>query len=76
MTKRKMLSTVNCVFDILGLASPVIISGKILYSQVCLKKLSWDEEVPDEIGELWKRWIKCLTRTLSVSIPRSPGGCS
>ena len=59
------------VCDIPGLASPVIISGKILYSHVCLKKLSWDEEVPDEIREPWKRWIKCLTRTPSVSIPSS-----
>ena len=31
-TKRKMLSTINCVFDILGLASSVIISGKTLNS--------------------------------------------
>ena len=71
ITKRKMLSTINGVFDVLGLASPVIISGKILYCQVCLKKLSWDEEVPDEIREPWKGWIRCLTRTPSVSIPRS-----
>lgn len=71
LTKRKMLSIINCVFDVLGLVSPVIITGKILYSQVCLQKLAWDEEVPREIGEQWQRWIKCLTKTPSVSMPRS-----
>ena len=38
LTKRKMLSTINCIFDLLGIVSPVVIVGKILYSQVCLKK--------------------------------------
>eukprot|EP00794_Sanderia_malayensis_P001857 gene1857-2095_t len=41
VTKRKMLSIINGVFDLLGIVSPVIITGKILYSRVCLKKLSW-----------------------------------
>ena len=27
--------------------------------------------MPDEIRDPWKGWIKCLTRTPSVSIPRS-----
>ena len=71
VTKRKMLSTINSVFDLLGLASPVIITGKILYSQVCLMKCQWDEEVPEEIGKLWKRWINCLEKAPSVSVPRS-----
>ena len=71
VTKRKMLSIINGVFDILGIVSPVIITGKILYSKVCLKKLSWDEEVPTEIADPWQKWIKNLARTPSVSIPRS-----
>ena len=38
---------------------------------MCLKKLSWDEELPSEIAEPWYKWIKCLAKTPSVSIPRS-----
>ena len=71
VTKRKMLSIINGVFDLLGFVSPVIITGKILYSKVCLKKISWDEELTSEIAEPWHKWIKCLARTPSVSIPRS-----
>eukprot|EP00794_Sanderia_malayensis_P010114 gene10114-11147_t len=71
VTKRKMLSIINGVFNLLGIVSPVIITGKILYSRVCLKKLSWDEELPSEIVEPWHKWIKCLAKTPTVSIPRS-----
>ena len=71
ITKRKMLSIINGVFDLLGIVSPVIITGKILYSKVCLMKLSWDENLPSEIAEPWHKWIKCLAKTPSVSIPRS-----
>jgi len=48
-TKRKMLSAINSVFDPLGLVSPVLITGKILYSIACLKQLPWDDAVPEEI---------------------------
>ena len=30
LTKRKMLSVINRIFDLLGIAAPVVISGKIL----------------------------------------------
>ncbi|KAK2557569.1 hypothetical protein P5673_020330 [Acropora cervicornis] len=33
MTKRKMLSTIHGIFDVLRIAAPVVIIGKILYSQ-------------------------------------------
>ena len=49
LTKRKMLSAINGAFDLLGIAAPVIITGKILYSEECLGKLKWDEEVLDDI---------------------------
>ena len=51
LTKRKMLS----VFNLLGLASAVIITAKLLYSQVCKEKLAWDGEIKREVAALWKR---------------------
>ena len=53
LTKRKMLSAINGVYDFLRLAAPVTIPGKILYSEVCLRKLRWDQVVPDEIQRSW-----------------------
>ena len=53
LTKRKRLSTVNGVYtyDLLGVAAPVVTTGKILYSETCLRKLKWDEQVPDDIRD-------------------------
>ena len=71
LTKRKMLSAINGIFDPLGLASPVVITAKFLYSQLCQLKLSWDEEIQGEIANAWKKWIKTLVEVQSLSVPRS-----
>ena len=71
LTKRKMLSAINSVFDPLGIVSPVMITGKILYSMTCLKKLSWDEAIPEEIQKPWNKWMKSIESRNSVIIPRS-----
>ena len=70
MTKRKMLSTINGIFDPLGLASPVIITAKILYSQLCQSQLSWDQEVQGTVEMAWKRRIKTLVDSKSISVTR------
>ena len=71
LTKRKMLSAINGVYDFLGLAAPVTIPGKILYSEVCLRKLRWDQVVPDEIQRSWNNWLKGMEKCPSISVPRS-----
>ena len=68
LTKRKILSAINGVFDLLEIAAPVIITGKILYSEACLRKLKWDEEVPDDIRKPWKKWLKGLEECPQLSI--------
>ena len=49
LTKRKVLSAVNGVHDLLCVAAPVVITGQILYSETCLRELKWDEQVPGDI---------------------------
>ena len=70
LTKRKMLSAINGVYDLLGLAAPVIIAGKILYSEVCLRKLRWDQVVTDEIQRSRNNWLKGMEKCPSISVPR------
>lgn len=38
LTKRKMLTAINSIFDLLGIAAPIVMVGKILYSKVCPMK--------------------------------------
>ena len=76
LTKRKMLSAINSIFDLLGIAAPVVIVGKVLYSKVCLRKLRWDEEVPVDIQKPWTKWLNDMKECPYVSIPRSVVGVS
>ena len=71
LTKREMLSAFNGVYGLLGVAAPVVITGKILYSETCLSKLNWDEQVPDEIWKSWNKWLKGLEERPVLSVPRS-----
>ena len=57
LTKRKVLSAINSIFDPLGIVSSVMITGKILYSIACLKKLSWDDAAPEELQKPWNKWV-------------------
>ena len=71
----KMLSVVNRMYDLLRLASPVIITGKILYRRVCLLKLKWDEEGPQDIKGEWNKWHNqentAMKRRPYIMVPRS-----
>ena len=71
LTKRKTLSAINGIFDLLGISAPVVITGKVLYSQACLRKLRWDEEVPDDIQRPWNKWLKGMAERPWLRIPRS-----
>ena len=71
LTKIEMLSAINGIFDPLGIAAPVVITGKMLYSKVCLMKIAWDAKLPKEILDPWNRWINTMKSCLVLSIPRS-----
>jgi len=74
VTKRKMFSAINSIFDLLGIATPVVIVGKILYSEICPRKLTWDEELPDDIRKPWTKWLNDMKKCPNVTIPRSVVG--
>ena len=42
ISKRNILSFVHSIYDLLGLASPITIIGKVIFGKTCLKKLRWD----------------------------------
>ena len=45
-TKRGILGKVAKIYDPLGLASPVTLSGKMLYRDACDTKIAWDRPLP------------------------------
>ena len=65
-----MLSLLASLFDPLGLISPVMVSMKVLFQEICSDKLDWDETLTDEILEKWSKWVKDLLRTGEIKIGR------
>ncbi|XP_025407127.1 uncharacterized protein LOC112681079 [Sipha flava] len=72
-TKRGMLSCVARMFDPLGLLSPVIFFAKQLLQRVWHAGLSWDEQLPPEIADLWNKFVSDFPNLQHVSIARYVG---
>lgn len=55
-TKRTLLQQMAKIFDPLGLFGPVILVAKLLFQDLCQKKLQWDDSLPDDIQTKWSTW--------------------
>ena len=69
-TKRAILSTLASIFDPLGLVSPVLVGPKVLFQEMCIDKLDWDDPLPEAKLSLWDEWIKDLEKVAKIEIPR------
>ena len=58
ITKRKILSAINSVYDLLEWASPISITAKIIFSEICLRNVGWDHLIPEDIQKRWSAWVK------------------
>ena len=68
-TKRGILGKVARIYDPLGLASPVTLSGKVLYRDACDSRIAWDAPLPRDLRDKWSKWEKNLP--VQVNAPRS-----
>lgn len=69
-TKHNVLSLLASLFDPLGLISPVRVSMKILFQEICSSRLDWDKTLTGEIkGQLCK-WVKDLLQTREIKVSR------
>ena len=62
LTKRMLLSQINSVYDLLGLAGPFTVRAKIPMRHLwgSDRKLDWDDPIPEENNENWITFIKDL----------------
>ena len=65
VTKRILLSDIAKV-----LIAPTTVSMKILLQRVREAHVEWDEAVPEELQEIWRRWRSELHSLLGRNIPR------
>lgn len=55
-TRRGVLSTVNSIFDPLGMVAPVTIEGKSLLRALSVDTCDWDAPLPEEKLKQWESW--------------------
>jgi len=69
-TKRSLLKVSAKNFDLLGFLSPVIIGAKILFQQVCICKINWDQSMTSEVLSKWNQIPREFELLSKVRIPR------
>ena len=69
VTKREILSSLAKLFGPLGIVSPISVTAKILFQELCLTKLGWDEELSEEQRVKRDLWIKELQEVGTITIP-------
>ena len=69
-TKRGVIRDIAKTFDVLGWLSPVVLPMKVLYRELWIRKLDWDQEVPDQLKEQHLKWRNELQLLVKVRLPR------
>lgn len=70
VTKRHILSVISQIFDPLGLVNPCIVEAKIVMQRLWIEKCSWDQEVSQEIKQMWFSFVNTLPLLNQLKVPR------
>ncbi|XP_065088590.1 uncharacterized protein LOC135710068 [Ochlerotatus camptorhynchus] len=69
-SKRQLLSDSSRLFDPFGWLSPVIVKVKIMFQQLWLSDISWDDPLPPAIETMWIDIKENLHLVEQIRIPR------
>ncbi|XP_032413047.1 uncharacterized protein LOC116716235 [Xiphophorus hellerii] len=70
-TRRGVLSSVNSVFDPLGLLAPVTIQGRALLRELTSECSDWDTPLPEDKQSNWETWKNSLQDLKELHVPRT-----
>ena len=70
ISRRTILSLLASIFDPLGLISPIIVEGKVIFQKTTMLKLSWDDAIPAELVQQWRSWLEKLQLLAHIRVPR------
>ena len=70
VTRRIMLSFVGSMYDALGLITPIVLRGKLMFQEATRLRLTWDESVPISLSEMWCSWVSSLVMLEQVKFDR------
>lgn len=69
-TKRNVISVASRFYDPLGVLSPFTVRFKILFQELCMKEVGWDEPLSGELLTKWRGLLKSLKSTKALVLPR------
>ncbi|XP_070068113.1 uncharacterized protein [Drosophila takahashii] len=70
LTKRHVLSQIAKLFDPAGWLAPFVVCAKIFMQEIWLHDLGWDDELPIELCQKWRDFLKSYSVLDQVRIPR------
>ena len=70
-TKRECLSQVMSLYDLSGFAAPYHLKAKLVFQKSCETKMGWDDKLPPQLQQEFKKWIEELSQLENFTIKRS-----
>ncbi|UYV78569.1 hypothetical protein LAZ67_16002030 [Cordylochernes scorpioides] len=70
VTKRTLLSNLQKFFDPLGFYAPIFLIPKLLMQRAWLLKLGWDQSLPTDIQQEFKKWSEELDHVKKLEFHR------
>ena len=67
-----MSSQLAIQFNLLGMASPFLLGGKLLLQQIAISGVDWDDILPLKVQDDWKKWLGNFNLLCEITIP---GNC-
>ena len=68
--KRSVLKIIACIFDPLGLITPITTPQKVFLQKLFKQNLDWDEDLPDHLKTEWRRLVSYFEKTKEIHVPR------
>ena len=70
LNKRTVLKVVAKLYDPLGLISPLFITIKTLFRDLCKLKIGWDDPLDEELSLRYSQWLSDLSKAECIPIQR------
>ena len=70
LNKRTVLKVVAKFYDPLGLISPLFITIKTLFQDLCKLKIGWDDPLDEELSLRYSQWLSDLSKAECIPIQR------
>ena len=70
VTKKHISSVSARIYDVLGFFCPYVVLAKSILQELWLLKVSWEEEVPEDIQQRWHTWTRDLPSITKHPISR------